>query len=111
MFIVIVINRNIQILPIAFFLGVANNVDSYTMFLVRLKEAFMDAKEISFITNIDDAITSTLGQVFPNSYNDYCCMSVALYVHTRDGQNITFEPFFWHTCKSYTMSVFQETFC
>nr|KAJ0191289.1 hypothetical protein LSAT_V11C800430360 [Lactuca sativa] len=50
-------------------------------------------------------------EVFPDSYHGYYCKSVSMYMRTRVGGNRILEPLFWHTCKSYTMSYFQHTFC
>nr|KAJ0188848.1 hypothetical protein LSAT_V11C900467140 [Lactuca sativa] len=55
MFIVVAMDGNNQPLPIIFFF-VKNIVDSCTWFLMRLKEALRYAKEVSFITNMEDVI-------------------------------------------------------
>lgn len=63
---------------------------------MRLKETLREAREVSFIINRDDVITFYLGQVFHGSYHEYCCKSVAMYMHTRVGQNRTLKALFWY---------------
>lgn len=110
MFIAVAIDINNQTLPTTFGVDVTNNVDSCTWFLIMLKEAPREVREVSFITNTDDVITSCIGQVFSDYYRGYCCKSVAMYMRTRVGGNTALEPLFWCTCKSYTIFDFQQTF-
>lgn len=69
----VAIKGNNRTKSIMFCLGVTNNINSCVWFLMRLNEALRDAKQVLFITNIDDIITSFLGQVFPDSYHGYYC--------------------------------------
>nr|KAJ0226363.1 hypothetical protein LSAT_V11C100014900 [Lactuca sativa] len=82
MFIAVVIDEKTQTLPTIFYLGMTNNIDYCIWFLMRLKEALRDAREVSFIINMDNVITSSLGQLFPNFYHVYCCKCLALHLLT-----------------------------
>nr|KAJ0200538.1 hypothetical protein LSAT_V11C600310250 [Lactuca sativa] len=55
-------------------LGVANNLDSCTWFLMRLKEALKEGREVSFITNMDDVISSSICQELTNVFTPYAKM-------------------------------------
>lgn len=57
-FIVVVMDGNNQALPIEFGIGATNNVDPCTWFLMSLHEALRKGREVPFITNMDDAISS-----------------------------------------------------
>nr|KAJ0208661.1 hypothetical protein LSAT_V11C400166190 [Lactuca sativa] len=123
MFILVVMDVNNQTLPIAFGLGMVNNVDSFTWFLIipsltipqiqhlmRLKEALGEGKEVSFITNMDNVINFCIGWVFPDSYHGYTCKSVFIYMRRRVGGNRTLEPLFWMTSNSYIMFDYEQNF-
>nr|KAJ0221734.1 hypothetical protein LSAT_V11C200083050 [Lactuca sativa] len=97
MFVAVVIDRNNQTLPIAFGLVVENNLYYYTWFLMRLKEALTQGKEVVFITNMDNVISSCIEHVFL-----ILIMSILL-------KNIT--TLFWMISNSNTMSDFEENFC
>lgn len=69
MFIAVSIDINNQTLSIAFGIGVTDNVDACTWFLMTLKEALREAREVLFIRNMDAVISSFIGKVFPDSYH------------------------------------------
>nr|KAJ0212452.1 hypothetical protein LSAT_V11C400194230 [Lactuca sativa] len=80
--------------PIGFGLAVENNLDCCTWFLMRLKESLEEAREVSFITNIDDVVSSCIDHVFPNLYHVYNSKTMLIYMHTRGVTRKTFEPLF-----------------
>nr|KAJ0201589.1 hypothetical protein LSAT_V11C600311660 [Lactuca sativa] len=71
MFVAVAIDMNNQTLPIAFGLTMENNLYCCTRFLMRLREALRQGKEVLFITNIEHVISSCMKHVFPNSYYGY----------------------------------------
>nr|KAJ0208352.1 hypothetical protein LSAT_V11C500297520 [Lactuca sativa] len=78
----VVMNGNNHIVPIPFSLSMANKIHYFTWFSMMLKEALRDAREVSFINNMNDVITSSLAK------------SVKLHVRSRVGRNRTSEaPF------------------
>nr|KAJ0209739.1 hypothetical protein LSAT_V11C400168100 [Lactuca sativa] len=103
MFVVVAMDGNNQTLHTTFGMGVTNNVDSCTWFLMRLKEVLREGREVSFITNMDNVISSCIRQVFHDSYHGYCCKSVFMYPRTIIGGNKQLEHFFFAACRSYTM--------
>nr|KAJ0192352.1 hypothetical protein LSAT_V11C800453110 [Lactuca sativa] len=106
MFVAVSMDGNNQTITITFGLGVENNVHSCTWFLMRLKEALREGREISFITNMNESL------VFPYSYHGYTCKSVYMYIYAHElvETYITMEPLFWITSKSYTTSDFEQNF-
>lgn len=87
-------NGNNHIVPIPFSLSMANKIHYFTWFSMMLKEALRDAREVSFINNMNDVITSSLAKVFSYSYHGYYFKSVKLHVRSRVGRNRTSEaPF------------------
>nr|KAJ0211506.1 hypothetical protein LSAT_V11C400166390 [Lactuca sativa] len=110
MFIAVAIDRNNQTLSVTFFLAVENNIYCCTWFLIRLRESLRLGREVSFITNMDDVVSSCIEHVFPDSYHEYTSKSVFEYMHTRGVSGRTLQPLFWMTSNSYTMSDFEENF-
>nr|KAJ0208732.1 hypothetical protein LSAT_V11C400170670 [Lactuca sativa] len=100
MFIAVAIDENNQTLLIGFGLVVENNIYCCTWFLMRLIEALRQGREVSFITNADDVISSCIEHVFPDSYNGYIYKSLFK----------TLQPLFWMTSNSYSVSDFEENF-
>nr|KAJ0188150.1 hypothetical protein LSAT_V11C900472720 [Lactuca sativa] len=91
-------------------LRVENNLYCCTWFLMRLKETLKQDREISFITNMDDVVSSCIDHVFPDFYHGYTSKSVFKYMHTRGISDRTLEHFFWMTTNSYIVSNFEENF-
>nr|KAJ0219180.1 hypothetical protein LSAT_V11C300112980 [Lactuca sativa] len=81
MFITVSMNGNNMTLHIAFSLGMINNVDFCTWFLMRLKEAFREGREVLFITNMDDVTNFCIGQ-------DLCLDDIQLIYHVYFEQNL-----------------------
>nr|KAJ0188518.1 hypothetical protein LSAT_V11C900467490 [Lactuca sativa] len=94
MFVAVAIDRNNQTLPIAFDLAVENNL-SCTWFLMRLRETLRQDKEISFITKMDNVVSSCTEHVFSDSYHEYTSKSVFKYMRTIGVSDITLQPLFW----------------
>ncbi|XP_023729840.1 uncharacterized protein LOC111877558 [Lactuca sativa] len=110
MFVAIAMDGRNNTTPIAFGIGVANNVNSCTWFLMRLKDAIGEGREVAFITNIDDTITSFVGQVFPDAYHGYSSKSVLIYCRLTIGQRKNLDYLFFHACKVYTTQDFEQSF-
>nr|KAJ0201852.1 hypothetical protein LSAT_V11C600324940 [Lactuca sativa] len=103
MFIAVVINENNQTIHIAFALAMENK--SLLLYMVPY-----EGREVSFITNIDDVVSSYIEHVFSDSYHGYTSKSVFKYMRTRGVSGRTLQPLFWMTSGSYTMSDFEENF-
>nr|KAJ0212858.1 hypothetical protein LSAT_V11C400192710 [Lactuca sativa] len=71
MFVVVTKDGNNLNFPIAFGTAVENNLVSCTWFLMRLKESLGQGREATFISNMDDVISSCVDNVFTNSYHGY----------------------------------------
>nr|KAJ0209830.1 hypothetical protein LSAT_V11C400161980 [Lactuca sativa] len=80
-------------------------------FVMRLREAPRHGREVSFITNIDDVVSSCIEHVCYDSYHGYTSKSVFKYMHTRGVSGRTLQSLFWMTSNSYTMSKFEENLC
>nr|KAJ0190039.1 hypothetical protein LSAT_V11C800450960 [Lactuca sativa] len=85
-FVAAAMDGNNNTTPIAFGIGVSNNVNSSTWFLIRLKDAIREGREVALITDMDDTISSYVGQVFRDAY------------------------MFFRACKAYTTQDFQQSF-
>nr|KAJ0202187.1 hypothetical protein LSAT_V11C600317790 [Lactuca sativa] len=109
-FVAVAMDGNNNNTPIAFGIGVANNVNSCTWFLMRLKDAIGEGREVSFITNMDDTISSFVGQVFPEAYHGYSSKSVLIYCRLRIGQSTNLEYLFFRACKAYTTQDVEKSF-
>nr|KAJ0225242.1 hypothetical protein LSAT_V11C100038600 [Lactuca sativa] len=75
-----------------------------TRFLMRLREALRQGREVSFITNMDDVISSCI------EHHGYTSKSVFNYMRTRSVSGGTLQPLFLMTSSSYIMSDFEENF-
>nr|KAJ0191657.1 hypothetical protein LSAT_V11C800435790 [Lactuca sativa] len=95
MFVAVAIDENNQILPIAFGLAVKNNLYCCTWFLMRLREALRQGGEVSFITNMNDVVSSCIEHVFLNSYHGYTSKSMFKYMCTRGVSCRKLKPLFW----------------
>nr|KAJ0223080.1 hypothetical protein LSAT_V11C200064920 [Lactuca sativa] len=109
MFIAVAMGGNKNTTPIAFGIGVANNVNSCTWFLMRLKDAIREGMEVAFITNMDDTISSFVSHVFLEAYG-YSSKSVLIYCRLRMGQSTNLDYLFFRACKAYTTQDFQKSF-
>nr|KAJ0204123.1 hypothetical protein LSAT_V11C500274630 [Lactuca sativa] len=72
---------------------------------MRLKEILGQGKEVAFISNMDDVVSSCIYHVFTDSYH-----GVHKYLRTRVAFGISLEPLLWMTLKAYTMSIFEQNF-
>nr|KAJ0189129.1 hypothetical protein LSAT_V11C800396290 [Lactuca sativa] len=107
MFGTVAINRNNQTLPIEFGMAVENNLYYCIWFLMRLREALRHGREVSFITDMNDVVSSCIEHVFPDSYHGY---TSKIYAHKRRiWQNIT--TFVLNDIQLITMSDFEENIC
>nr|KAJ0224355.1 hypothetical protein LSAT_V11C100030640 [Lactuca sativa] len=66
--------------------------------------------ELSFITNMDDVVSSCIEHLFPDFYHGYTFKSVFKYMRTRGVSDRTLQPLFWMTSNSYNASDFEENF-
>nr|KAJ0221904.1 hypothetical protein LSAT_V11C200056370 [Lactuca sativa] len=85
MFVAVAVDGNNNTTPIAFGIGVESNVNSCTWFLMRLKDAIGEGREVAFITDMDDTICSYVDQVFPDAYHGYSSKSVLISCLLRIG--------------------------
>nr|KAJ0201467.1 hypothetical protein LSAT_V11C600315120 [Lactuca sativa] len=110
MFVAVVMDGNNNTTPITFGIGVTNNVNSCTWILMRLKDAIGEGREVAFIINMDDIVSSFVGQVFPDTYHGYSSKSVLIYCSLRIGQSTNLDYLFFRACKAYTTQDFQKPF-
>ncbi|XP_052623728.1 uncharacterized protein LOC128129072 [Lactuca sativa] len=110
MFVAVAMDGNKNTTPIAFGIGVANNVNSCTWFLMKLKDAIGEGREVAFITDMDDTISSYVGQVFLDAYHGYSSKSVLIYCRLRIGHSKNLDYLFFRPCKAYTTQDFQQSF-
>nr|KAJ0218848.1 hypothetical protein LSAT_V11C300117200 [Lactuca sativa] len=108
MFVAVAKDGNKLTFPIAFGMVVENNLVSCSWFLMRLKESVGQGREVPFISNMDDVVSSCVDNVFTNSYHGYTFKSFNKYLRTRVGSGRSLETLFWITSKSYTMSIFEQ---
>ena len=93
MFVAVAIDGNNQIVPIQFSLAMENIIDCCTCFIMKLREALREGRELLFISNVNDVVSSCIGHVFPDFYHGYTCKSVFMYICIRVCGNRTLEPF------------------
>nr|KAJ0222115.1 hypothetical protein LSAT_V11C200098750 [Lactuca sativa] len=109
-FVAVAIKGNNHTLPVTFGLVVENNIYCGTWFLMRLREALIQGREVLFIKNMDDVVSSCIEHVFPDSYHVCTSKSVFKCMRTRGVSDRTLQPLFWMTSNSYIVSDFEGNF-
>lgn len=103
MFLAVAIDKNNHPLPIAFGQGVENNINSCTWFLMRFKEALEEGSEVTFLTNMDDSISSCIADV-----SLILIMAIILKVCSIICKQELVEIYIWRICSS---KLAKQTIC
>ncbi|KAD2392864.1 hypothetical protein E3N88_39841 [Mikania micrantha] len=108
MFLVVAMDGNNQILPIAFGIGKIESGESWTWFLSKLKECIGENPSLSIVSDRAASIEMDIRTVFPFVFHGLCCRHLMVNLRQKSKKGKTFEQLWWMTCKAYRSSDINE---
>ncbi|KAJ9564118.1 hypothetical protein OSB04_000084 [Centaurea solstitialis] len=108
MFLVVAMDGNNNIVPIAFGVGKSETADEWTWFLSKLKRCIGEPEGLVFMSDRAASINAAITTIFPNSHHALCCRHLVMNVRSRDARIKVFKTPYWKACKAYTTYVFDR---
>ncbi|KAJ9564806.1 LOW QUALITY PROTEIN: hypothetical protein OSB04_000772 [Centaurea solstitialis] len=108
MFLVVVMDGNNNIMPIAFGVGRLETADEWTWFLRMLKACIGEPEGLVFMSDRDVSINAAITAIFPNSHHALCCRHLVMNLRSRDHRIKIYKTPYWKACKAYTTYVFDR---
>ncbi|KAJ9556887.1 hypothetical protein OSB04_011501 [Centaurea solstitialis] len=108
MFLVVAIDGNNNIVPIAFGVGRSETAEEWTWFLSMLKRCIDEQEGLVFMSDRAASINTTITAIFPNSHHGLCCRHLVMNVRSRDPRIKVFKTPYWKACKAYTTYMFDR---
>ncbi|KAJ9555661.1 hypothetical protein OSB04_010275 [Centaurea solstitialis] len=108
MFLVVAMDGNNNIVPIAFGVGKSETADEWTWFLSKLKRCIGEPEGLVFMSDRAASINAAITTIFPNSHHALCCRHLVMNVRSRDSRIKVFKTPYWKACKAYTTYVFDR---
>ncbi|KAJ9535729.1 hypothetical protein OSB04_un001121 [Centaurea solstitialis] len=108
MFLVVAMDGNNNIVPVAFRVGRSETADEWTWFLNRLKECIGEPRDLVFMSDRAASINATISAIFPIAYHALCCRHLVMNVRSRAPLIKTYKTPYWKACKAYTTLVFDR---
>ncbi|KAJ9557540.1 hypothetical protein OSB04_012154 [Centaurea solstitialis] len=102
MFLVVAMDGNNNIVPIAFGVGKSETADEWTWFLSKLKRCIGEPEGLVFMSDRAASINAAITTIFPNSHHALCCRHLVMNVRSRDARIKVFKTPYWKACKAYT---------
>nr|GEY98962.1 hypothetical protein [Tanacetum cinerariifolium] len=96
---------NNQIVPIATCVSQGKTEESWTWFLLKLKESIGEVPNLAIITDRHPAIILACNMIFPNAFHGYCCRHLMMNCKMKSDK---LQAIYWKTCKAYTQEEFQK---
>ncbi|GJR91052.1 transposase, MuDR, MULE transposase domain protein, partial [Tanacetum coccineum] len=98
-------DRNNQIVPIATGVSQGETGESWTWFLLKFKECIGEVPNLAIITDRHPAIILACNTIFPNAFHRYCCRHLMMNCKMKSDK---LQAIYWKTCKAYTPEEFQR---
>ncbi|KAJ9544068.1 hypothetical protein OSB04_023775 [Centaurea solstitialis] len=108
MFLVVAMDGNNNIVPIAFGVGKSETTDEWTWFLSKLKRCIGEPEGLVFMSDRAASINAAITTIFPNSHHALCCRHLVMNVRSRDARIKVYKTPYWKACKAYTTYVFDR---
>ncbi|KAJ9550565.1 hypothetical protein OSB04_014610 [Centaurea solstitialis] len=108
MFLVVAMDGNNNIVPIAFGVGKSETADEWTWFLSKLKRCIGEPEGLVFMSDRAASINAAITIIFPNSHHALCCRHLVMNVRSRDARIKVYKTPYWKACKAYTTYVFDR---
>nr|KAJ0189800.1 hypothetical protein LSAT_V11C800437630 [Lactuca sativa] len=100
MFLVVGMDGNNQILPIAFGVGKTESEESWIWFLSRLQECIGDMPSLAIISNRLNSIELAIQAVFPNAYHGLYCLHLLMNIRAKIAKQERTKILFWDAAKA-----------
>ncbi|GKE79251.1 transposase, MuDR, MULE transposase domain protein, partial [Tanacetum coccineum] len=94
---------NNQIIPIATGVSQGETGESWTWFLLKLKECIGEVPNLAIIMDRHSTIILACNTVFSNAFHGYYCRHLMMNCKMRSDK---LQAIYWKTCKAYTQEEF-----
>ncbi|KAJ9561867.1 hypothetical protein OSB04_007027 [Centaurea solstitialis] len=108
MFLVVAMDGNNNIVPIAFGVGRSETTEEWTWFLSMLKRCIGEPEGLVFMSDRAASINAAITAIFPNLHHALCCRHLVMNVRSRDPRIKVFKTPYWKACKAYTTYAFDR---
>ncbi|KAJ9536566.1 hypothetical protein OSB04_un000265 [Centaurea solstitialis] len=108
MFLVVAMDGNNNIVPVALGVGRSETADEWTWFLNKLKTCIGEPRELVFMSDRAASINTAITAIFPNAHHALCCRHLVMNVRSRAPRIKQFKTPYWKACKAYTTPVFDR---
>ncbi|KAJ9554871.1 hypothetical protein OSB04_009485 [Centaurea solstitialis] len=102
MFLVVAMDGNNNIVPVALGVGRSETSDEWTWFLNKLKTCIGEPKGLVFMSDRAASINAAITAIFPNAHHALCCRHLVMNVRSRAPRIKQFKTPYWKACKAYT---------
>ncbi|GKE30001.1 transposase, MuDR, MULE transposase domain protein [Tanacetum coccineum] len=96
---------NNQIVPIATGVSQGETRESWTWFLLKFKECIGEVLNLAIITDRHPTIILACNMIFPNAFHGYCCRHMMMNCKMKSDK---LQAIYRKTCKAYTPEEFQR---
>ena len=96
--VVVGMDGNNQIIPIATGVSQGETNESWTWFLSKLKECIGEVKDLAIISDRHPAIAHACSTVFPNAFHGFCCRHLMMNCNLKTRK---WKAIYW-SCLLYT---------
>nr|GFB20905.1 transposase, MuDR, MULE transposase domain protein [Tanacetum cinerariifolium] len=103
--VVVGMDSNNQIIPIATGVAQSDTNESWTWFLSKLKDCIREVSNLTIISDRHYAITHACKNEFPNSFHGYCCRHLMMNCNMKSDK---LNGLYWKTYKAYTILKFEK---
>ncbi|KAJ9548659.1 hypothetical protein OSB04_021202 [Centaurea solstitialis] len=108
MFLVVAMDGNNNIVPVAFGVGRSETADEWTWFLNMLKGCIGEPRGLVFMSDRAASINAAISAIFPGAHHALCCRHLVMNVRSRDPRIKVYRIAYWKACKAYTTRVFDR---
>ncbi|KAJ9553785.1 LOW QUALITY PROTEIN: hypothetical protein OSB04_017830 [Centaurea solstitialis] len=108
MFLVVAMDGNNNIVPVALGVGRSETADEWTWFLNKLKTCIGEPRGLVFMSDRAASINAAITAIFPNAHHALCCRHLVMNVRSRAPRIKQFKTPYWKACKAYTTRVFDR---
>ncbi|GKE07707.1 transposase, MuDR, MULE transposase domain protein [Tanacetum coccineum] len=96
---------NNQIVPIAIGVSQGETGESWTWFLLKFKECIGEVPNLAIIMDRHPTIILAYNTISPNAFHGYCCRHLMMNCKMKSDK---LQAIYWKTCKAYTPEEFQR---
>ncbi|KAJ9541649.1 hypothetical protein OSB04_028155 [Centaurea solstitialis] len=105
-FLVVAMDGNNNIVPIAFGVGRSKTAYEWTWFLNMLKTCIGEPRGLMFMSDRAASINAAITAIFPNAHHAFYYRHLVMNVRSIEPRIKNFKTPYWKACKAYTTRVF-----